>query len=176
MSIEPTLLITTLIGGLVVLAIGILIGWLIARPATESSLRDTFRALSDEALKSNNQAFLDLAETRLREARTAAAADIEQRKVAIEHLLAPMAKTLGDVDREIREAELRRTEAGAQLLQRIASLDTAGQDLRAADRQARGRAQTAGRPRPLGRTAAEARGRARRHGPALRLRRAVHRH
>ena len=131
MSIEPTLLITTLIGGLVILAVGILIGWFIARPATETSLRDTFRALSDEALKSNNQAFLDLAETRLREARTAAAADIEQRKVAIEHLLAPMAKTLGDVDREIKEAEHRRIEAGAQLLQRIASLDTAGQDLRA---------------------------------------------
>jgi DNA recombination protein RmuC len=35
------------------------------------------------------------------------------------------------VDREIREAERRRAEAGAQLLQRIASLDTAGQDLRA---------------------------------------------
>jgi len=131
MSIEPTLLITTLIGGLVVLAIGIGIGLLIARPASETSLRDTFRALSDEALKSNNQAFLDLAETRLRDARTAATADIDQRKVAIEHLLAPMAKTLGDVDREIREAERRRTEAGAQLLQRIASLDTAGQDLRA---------------------------------------------
>ena len=54
MSIEPTLLITTLIGGLVVVAIGIVIGWLIARPASETSLRDTFRALSDEALKSNN--------------------------------------------------------------------------------------------------------------------------
>jgi DNA recombination protein RmuC len=131
MSIEPTLLITTLIGGLVVLGIGIGIGWLIARPATETSLRDIFRSLSDEALKSNNQAFLDLAETRLRDARTAATADIEQRKVAIEHLLAPMAKTLGDVDRELREAERRRAEAGAQLLQRIASLDTAGQDLRA---------------------------------------------
>jgi len=131
MSIEPTLLITTLIGGLVILAVGIGIGWLIARPATETSLRDTFRALSDEALKSNNRAFLDLAETRLRDARTAATADIEQRKVAIEHLLAPMAKTLTDVDREIREAERRRTETSAQLLQRIASLDTAGQDLRA---------------------------------------------
>jgi len=131
MSIEPTLLITTLIGGLVVLAVGIVIGWLIARPATETSLRDTFRALSDEALKSNNQAFLDLAETRLRDARTAAAADVEQRKIAIEHLLAPMAKTLGDVDRELREAERRRSEASAQLLQRIASLDSAGQDLRA---------------------------------------------
>src|SRR6185295_19083911 len=50
---------------------------------------------------------------------------------AVETLLAPMAKTLTDVDREIKESERRRTEAGAQLLQRIASLDTAGQDLRA---------------------------------------------
>ena len=33
MSIEPSLLITTLIGGLVVLLIGVLMGWLAARPA-----------------------------------------------------------------------------------------------------------------------------------------------
>jgi len=34
------------------------------------------------------------------------------------------------VDREIKDSERRRVESGAQLLQRIASLDTAGQDLR----------------------------------------------
>jgi DNA recombination protein RmuC len=147
MSIESNLLIATTIGGLVLLAAGVVIGWLATRPAlarmqerlkavegAESSLRDTyretFRALSDEALKSNNQAFLSLAETRLREARTAAAKDIDERKIAIEHLLAPMAKTLGDVDRELRESERRRVQNDAQLLQRIASLDTAGQDLR----------------------------------------------
>ena len=147
MSIESNLLIATTVGGLVLLAAGVLIGWLATRPAlarvqsrldavegTEASLRDafrdTFRALSDEALKSNNQAFLDLAETRLREARMAAAKDIDERKVAIETLLAPMAKTLGEVDRELRETERRRVHTDAQLLQRIASLDTAGQDLR----------------------------------------------
>ena len=147
MSIESNLLIATTIGGLVLLAAGVVIGWLATRPAlarmqerlktvegAEASLRDTyretFRALSDEALKSNNQAFLALAETRLREARTAAAKDIDERKTAIEHLLAPMAKTLGDVDRELRESERRRVQNDAQLLQRIASLDTAGQDLR----------------------------------------------
>jgi DNA recombination protein RmuC len=142
-TIESNLLIATTIGGLVLLAAGITIGWLATRPAlarmqerlkaaegAESSLRETFRALSDEALKSNNQAFLALAETRLREARTAAAKDIDERKTAIEHLLAPMAKTLGEVDRELRESERRRTQNDAQLLQRIASLDTAGQDLR----------------------------------------------
>jgi len=130
MDIEPILLIATLIGGAVLFSIGIFIGKLIARPETEASLRETFRALSDEALKSNNEAFLTLADTRLREARAHAAADIDERKVAIENLLAPMARTLGDVDRELRDSERRRIESSAQLLQGIASLDTAGKDLR----------------------------------------------
>ena len=136
------------------LAIGTLVGWLAGRPAqarlrteldqdrvvhaerlkayaeAEGNLRETFQALSAEALKTNNQAFLDLAETRLRDARTLATADIDARKLAVENLLAPMARTLEQVDREIRESEHRRLEASAQLMQRIASLDTTGQDLR----------------------------------------------
>src|SRR5262249_32274372 len=93
-------------------------------------LRETFQALSAEALKSNNDAFLDLAETRLREARSEAAADMEQRKKAIEELLAPVSLTLEKVDEEIREAERRRLHEGGQLLQQIASLDAAGRELR----------------------------------------------
>ena len=151
MSIEPILFVAALVGSLL---LGALVGWLAARPAqtrlqttldsdralhaakllayrdAEAVFRDAFRALSDEALKSNNQAFLDLADTRLREARTAATADIDDRKKAIEILLAPMARTLGEVDREIKESERRRVQTGAELMQRIASLDTAGQDLR----------------------------------------------
>jgi len=143
MSIESSLLVATTVGGLVLLAAGVVIGWLAARPAlarmqarvdfmkgTEASLRDTFLALSAEALNNNNEQFLQLAETRMREARTAAAKDIDERKIAIENLLAPMAKTLGEVDRELRDNERRRVHTDAQLLQRIASLDTAGQDLR----------------------------------------------
>src|SRR6266849_5612121 len=136
------------------LAIGVMIGWLVSRPArtrlrtelendravhaerlkayndAETKLRDAFQALSADALNANNQAFLSLAETRLREARTEAAGDIDTRKKAIEDLLAPMAKTLDQVDREIKDSERRRVETGAQLMQRIASLDTAGQGLR----------------------------------------------
>jgi DNA recombination protein RmuC len=130
MSIEPTFLIAAFTGSLLLLGIGIFIGRLLPRPAADGSLRDTFRALSDEALKSNNEAFLALAETKLREVRATAAADIDQRKTAIEHLLEPMARTLSEVDRELKETERRRIESSAQLLQRIASLDTAGQDLR----------------------------------------------
>ena len=150
-----TILAVGLVIGLVVGAlVGVLIGWLAARPAqtrlqsdlereravhaeklnayheAQGALRDSFQALSAEALKTNNAAFLDLAETRLRDARTEATADIDARKKAIADLLAPMQKTLDQVDREIRESERHRVETGAQLLQRIASLDTMGQDLR----------------------------------------------
>jgi DNA recombination protein RmuC len=141
-------------GAIVALVIGGAIGWLAARPAfsrlrfelekervvhaerlsaysdAETRLRGTFEALSSEALKSNNQAFLHLAETRLQQTRAEATADIDARKQAIEELLKPMAKTLDQVDREVRESERRRTESGAQIAAQLRSLDTAGQDLR----------------------------------------------
>jgi len=148
--VELSSLFVLTLGGVV----GALLGWLAARPAlarlqtelikeralhaerlkayadAEVKLREAFSALSADALKTNNAAFLDLAETRLRDARTEAAGDIDARKQAIENLLAPMAKTLEQVDREIKDAERRRIESGAQLMQKIVSLDTAGQSLR----------------------------------------------
>ena len=150
MSIELTVPVVLAVG----LTIGVVVGWLASRHEqirlqsqletdravhaerltaygeAEVKLRDAFQALSADALRTNNEAFLALAETRLREARTEAATDIDARKLAIEQLLAPMAKTLEHVDREIVDAERRRVESGAQLLQRIVSLDTVGQNLR----------------------------------------------
>jgi len=96
----------------------------------ESKLRDTFTALSTEALKNNNEQFLSLAQTRLEQARTEASADIESRKKSIEDLIAPMAKTLEHMDREIKESERQRIETGTRLIERIAALDSMGQDLR----------------------------------------------
>ncbi len=151
MAIEPTSLIITLAIGV---GLGAFVGWLACRPAltvlrsdlareralaaeratlhehTDTKLRETFQALSAEALKTNNRAFLDLAETRLREARTEATADLDARKQAVESLLAPLAKTLDQVDREIRESERRRAESSTTLIERIAALDTTGQELR----------------------------------------------
>jgi DNA recombination protein RmuC len=143
-----------LVAVVLALAVGAMAGWLVGRPAVtrlesrlerdravhaerlqaykdaEARLRDSFQALSADALHRNNQAFLHLAETRLQQSRTEATADIDARKQAIEELLKPMAKTLDQVDREIRESERRRTESGAELFERLRSLDSAGQDLR----------------------------------------------
>ena len=155
MSIDPLTTAITLSAGLAIgVVLGVIVGWLASRPAqsrlqnvihteravhderlkayhdAEGKLRDAFQALSADALKTNNEAFLSLAETRMREARTEAMGDIDARKKAIEDLLAPMAKTLEQVDREIKDSERRRVESGAQLMQKIASLDVAGQGLR----------------------------------------------
>jgi DNA recombination protein RmuC len=151
MPIDAIALIALLTIGL---AVGVVVGWLVGRPGiarlqaalehdrllaaerlqareqAEAKLRETFQALSAEALATNNQAFLALAESRLREARTEAAADLDARRQAVEHLVAPLAKTLEQVDREVKEAERRRNEATGSLLQRIASLDSMGQELR----------------------------------------------
>jgi DNA recombination protein RmuC len=116
-----------LAGALVVgIALGVFIGWFGAR----SSLRDAFRALSAEALKSNNESFLHLAESRLREARTEAASDVDARKRAIEQLLSPMKTTLEQVEREIKDSEHHRLQTSAELLHKLASLDSVGQTLR----------------------------------------------
>ena len=151
---DPSIILTLAVG----LAIGAAVGWVAARPAyarlqaevdkdravhaervtayqqahqeAEAKLREAFQALSAEALRTNNEAFLHLAETRLREARTEAASDIDERKKAIETLLAPMAKTLDLVDHEIKESERRRLQSSTELVQRIASLDHMGQGLR----------------------------------------------
>jgi len=151
MTIEPIIVISVLIVGIVV---GTLIGWLATRPAqarlqaelerdravqaerlkayqdADARLRESFQALSSAALNSNNEAFLHLAETRLTQSRTEATADIDARKKAIEELLAPMAKTLDQVDREIKESERRRSASSEVLIEKLRTLDTAGQDLR----------------------------------------------
>lgn len=136
------------------LALGGLVGWLAGRPGlarlqasldreravqaerlkayadAQTNMRDAFQALSADVLKTSNESFLQLAETRLRDARTEATADIDARKQAIETLLAPMAKTLDQVDREIKDAERARIASGAALIEKIAALDAVGQDLR----------------------------------------------
>jgi len=143
----------------VALALGAFIGWLAARPTTarlqtalenertahaeqlrtwqraEQSFRDAFSSLSAQALSQNNETFLQLAETRLRQARTEATADVDARKKAIEDLLAPMAKTLERVDTEVRDAERRRHQESATLLQHVAMLDGSNRDLQSETRR-----------------------------------------
>ena len=86
--------IATLLLGLVIgAAVGGLIVWL-----NERRLRDAFASLSAEALRQNNQSFLDLAQTKLGDFQQSASFDLEQRQRAVGDLVRPIHDALARVD------------------------------------------------------------------------------
>ena len=101
-----------------------------AERAGEVRLREAFRALSADALAHNNEAFVQLAEGRLKAAQTAAGGDLAQRQQAIEGLVAPLRETLGKVETQIREVERGREGAYASLLQQVATMRQTSEQLR----------------------------------------------
>jgi DNA recombination protein RmuC len=78
-------------------------------------LTDAFQALADEALKSNNRAFLDLAHQVLEKSRSEAVGDLEQRKEAIRGLVDPLAELLRQYEEGVRAIEGSRQEAYGNL-------------------------------------------------------------
>jgi DNA recombination protein RmuC len=85
-------------------------------------LRDSFQALSSEALKSNNQAFLHLAQSTLEKFQSEAKGDLELRQQAVENLVAPIGESLKKVDEQIRQMESTRDRAYGDLTSQITSL------------------------------------------------------
>ena len=98
--------------------------------AGEVRLREAFAALSGEALARNNEAFVQLAEARLREATTAAGGDLDKRQQAIEGMVAPLRETLGKVEEQIREVERGRVGAYSSLLEQVATMRQTSEQLR----------------------------------------------
>jgi DNA recombination protein RmuC len=80
---------------------------------TEStkSLKEAFGSLSSDALKSNNQSFLDLAKTTLEKHIGDSKADLEKRQQAINSLVKPIEDNLNKFDTNIKELEKNRVGA-----------------------------------------------------------------
>src|SRR6478736_1845372 len=85
-------------------------------------LRDSFQALSAEALKSNNQAFLHLAQSTLEKFQSEAKGDLELRQPAVENLVAPIGESLKKVDVQIQQIEAARNQAYGDLTAQVRSL------------------------------------------------------
>jgi len=83
-----------------------------------------FARLSSEALQRNADQFLQLADTRLGESRTAAEGDLARRQEAIEHLLAPIAEQLGRYDEGMQRLERERVRSSAALTEQMQRLAT----------------------------------------------------
>jgi DNA recombination protein RmuC len=116
----PLLLVALLAGA----ALGALVTWLAMRGASaeRARLRDSFAALSAEALRRNNESFLQLAETKLGEFQQTAAVDLDARRKAVDALIRPIRDSLDRVDGKLQEAELARTGAYAALLEQVKAM------------------------------------------------------
>jgi DNA recombination protein RmuC len=88
----------------------------------ESRLRDTFSALSADALQKNNDAFLQLANEKFASLSAEAAGSLEQRKAQIEGLLKPMQEILRTYQSRLGDIEKSRVESYSMLREQLGTL------------------------------------------------------
>jgi DNA recombination protein RmuC len=98
--------------------------------SAHQKLSDAFKALSSEALASNNQSFLVLAKSTLEKFQEGAKGDLEMKQKAIEELVRPMRESLEKVDGKIQELEKVRTTAYVSLTEQIKSMASTQTHLR----------------------------------------------
>ncbi len=105
----------------------------------EAELKDSFQALSAEALSRNNEAFVQLAEARLAKVTVAISAksdgDASQRQQAIEALLNPITQTLHRLDGQLRTVEKEREAAYAGLREQVGAMHRTSEQLQTETRQ-----------------------------------------
>ncbi len=95
----------------------------------EDKLADAFKALSADALRNNNQSFIDLARQNLEKFQETAKGDLERRQNAIDELIKPLKESLEKVDDKIGELEKTRVGAYAELREQVKMLATSQSQL-----------------------------------------------
>lgn len=88
----------------------------------QARLTDAFKALSADALRSNNENFLKLAQTALGQFQEGARGDLEKRQQAIDSLVKPLRESLDKVEVKIGEIEKTRGSAYSALSEQLKSL------------------------------------------------------
>ena len=88
----------------------------------EAKLADAFKALSADALRSNNQSFLDLAKQNLETFQQTAKSELERRQSAIGDMIKPLKESLEKVDGKIGELEKNRVGAYTELREQVKHL------------------------------------------------------
>lgn len=90
--------------------------------AAREQLKESFKALSSEALSKNNASFLDLAKTALEKYQEGARGDLEKRQQAIHKTVEPVNEALKQFSERVNRMEERRTESDAGLRQQLQHL------------------------------------------------------
>ena len=96
----------------------------------EQALREAFGSLAKDALSSNSASFLHLAQTKLENFQTKATNDLDSRKLAVEHLIAPITKSLSEMNLHVQALEIARSGAYSDLHQQVESLKETQKGLR----------------------------------------------
>lgn len=96
----------------------------------QAKLADTFKALSADALKSNNQAFIDLARQVFESTLTDAKGDALRRQEAIDAIFRPLQESLRRYDEQLQAIEKSRATAYGTLEGHLKSLGEAQAQLR----------------------------------------------
>jgi len=91
----------------------------------QEKLADSFKALSSDALKANNEQFLVLAKKEFEVQQEAAKGDLELRREKIEEMIKPISESLKKVGEEVEKAERNRIESAAAFSQQIMTLSAA---------------------------------------------------
>ena len=87
-----------------------------------ANLADAFKALSAEALNTNNKAFLQLAKETLETFHQKAKGDLGEREKAVENLVKPLKESLERYEKQIKDLENARQGAYSGLEQQVKSL------------------------------------------------------
>lgn len=96
---------------------------------THEELKESFAALSHDALEKNNRTFLDLAKTSLEKFQQGAKHDLEKREKSIADLVKPVKETLGKLDEGLVKLEKERKGDHTTLKLQVESLMEAKKEL-----------------------------------------------
>jgi DNA recombination protein RmuC len=111
---------TLLALGIVVMGAGLAVGYALAatryaaykaKAEAATDLETTFKALAGEALKGNNQAFIDLATQNLGRFQSEARGELDKKQQAFAELIKPINEALKKTEEQIREIEKERKES-----------------------------------------------------------------
>jgi DNA recombination protein RmuC len=130
-----------MVGGILIgLVVGAAGAWLVLRAnyaakvglleSARGSLETTMKALASDALSSSSRSFLELAQAQLAQLQQKTTQDLDQRRQAVEHLVAPIKESLTKVDGKLQELEVARTRAYSELSTQVRVLAEGQKELR----------------------------------------------
>lgn len=95
--------------------------WFVTRAGlkSEAQLADHFRALAADTLRQNNESFLQLAESRLKQSEQAATATLDKKAVAIDELVKPVKESLQRMDAQLQALEVKREGAYHEVMEMV---------------------------------------------------------